>query len=78
MGESGQLGARNDMCIRKYPHIPVATGPAYADIVNARLEMKALVKPPVDFKKLPFDTRDVLEELENLPYDPGGEPGYGQ
>jgi arylsulfatase len=73
-----RMRARHELWIRKYPHIPAATGPAYTDIVNARPETKALINPPVDFKDLPFDPRDVLTEMENLPFDPGGEPNYGR
>lgn len=73
-----RMRARHEMWIRKYPNMPAATGPAYTDIVNARPETLALSKPPVDFQTLPFDPREVLEELENLPYDPNGEPDYGQ
>ncbi|MDW4551722.1 sulfatase-like hydrolase/transferase [Defluviimonas sp. D31] len=73
-----RMRARHEVWIRKYPHMPAASGLAYADIVNPRPETRALSNPPVDFKRLPFDPREVLDELEKLPYDPGGEPDYGR
>ncbi len=72
-----RMRAREELWMRKYPNMPAATGPAYTGIVNARPETKALGNPPVEFNKLPFDPRDVLTEMENLPFDPGGEPDFG-
>ncbi len=72
-----RMRARHELWIRKYPNMSAANGPAYTDIVNARPETKALMDPPADFKDLPFDPREVLEEMENLPFDAGGEPDFG-
>jgi len=73
-----RMRARHELWIRKYPNMPAATGPAYTDIVNARPETLALGNPPADFKKLPFDPREVLKEMENLPFDPNAEPDFNQ
>lgn len=73
-----RMRARHELWMRKYLNMPAASGPAYTNIVNARPETRALMKPPVDYKNLPFDPRDVLKEMENLPFDPGGEPDFGQ
>ena len=71
-----RMRARHELWIRKYPNMEAASGPAYADIANARPETKELMKPPASLDALPFDPREVLEEMENLPYDPSGEPDY--
>ncbi len=39
----------------------------FAGIVNARPETKALSRPPVDLKDLPFDPLEYLEH--ETPYD---------
>jgi len=53
---------RHEFWIRKYPNRPGPTsGPALTDIENARPETKALWKPPVDLKKLPFDPMEILK-----------------
>jgi arylsulfatase len=36
------------------------------------------MNPPVDFKKLPFDPLEFIEHLDELPFDPTGEPDFGQ
>ena len=71
-----RMRARHELWIRKYPNMEAASGPAYADIANARPETKELMKPPASLDALPFDPREVLEEMENLPYDPSCEPDY--
>lgn len=57
--------------------MPAATGPVYSDLSNLRPETTAVMNPPVAFKKLPFDPHEVLKELENLQFKPGGEPDFG-
>jgi len=52
-------------------------GPAYTGISNARPETLALMNPPVDFRRLPFDVLQFIEHLDDLPFDPSGEPGLG-
>ncbi len=73
-----RMRARHALWMRKYPNMPAATGIAYTDIVNARPETKALRKPPAEFKDLPFDPREVMEEMETLPFDPAADPDFGQ
>ena len=65
-----RMRARHEIWKKKYPDRPAAYGPAYGGIVNARPETKALRNPPADLKKLPFDLEDVIDHLDQLPFDP--------
>jgi hypothetical protein len=58
-----QQRQRHEFWMQKYPNRPGATvGPPLTDIENARPETKALSKPPVDLKKLPFDPTQILKQ----------------
>ncbi len=72
-----RMRARHELWIKKYPHRDSAHGPAYTGIANARPETLALIDPPVDFRRLPFDPLEFIEHLDELPFDPSGEPGLG-
>jgi arylsulfatase A-like enzyme len=73
-----RMRARHELWIEKYPHAKEAQGPAFTGISNARPETLALSKPPMDFQKLPFDPLEFIEHLDDLPFDPSGEPGIGE
>jgi arylsulfatase len=70
-----RMRARHELWIKQYPHRERAGGPAYTGIANARPETRALIVPPADFKKLPFDPLEYIEHLDELPFDPSAEPG---
>jgi len=72
------MRARHELWIKKYPHRKEAQGPAYTGIENARPETRALSKPPVDWERLPFDPLEFIEHLDELPFDPTGEPEIGR
>ena len=73
-----RMRARHELWIEKYPHAKEAQGPAFTGISNARPETLALSKPPMDFQKLPFDPLEFIEHLDDLPFDPSGDPGIGE
>ncbi|MBW1873087.1 MAG: sulfatase-like hydrolase/transferase [Deltaproteobacteria bacterium] len=73
-----RMRARHELWIKQYPHRERAGGPAYTGIANARPETRALIVPPADFKKLPFDPLEYIEHLDELPFDPSAEPGPKQ
>ncbi len=73
-----RMRARHELWKKKYPDRKAPHGPAYTGITNARPETIALSKPPVDFKKLPFDPLEFIEHLDQLPFDPSSEPGPGE
>jgi arylsulfatase len=72
-----RMRARHELWIQKYPHRDAAHGPAYTGISNARPETLALINPPVDFQRLPFDPLEFIGHLDELPFDPSGEPDLG-
>lgn len=69
-----RMRVRHELWIQKYPHLRAAQGPAYTGIENARPETRALMNPPVEFDSLPFDVTEFIEHLDELPFDPSGEP----
>ncbi len=72
-----RMRARHELWVQRYPHRNRAHGPAYTGISNARPETLRLMSPPVDFETLPFDLLDFIEYLDQLPFDPSGEPDMG-
>ena len=62
----------------KYPDQKERHGIPWTGIENATSEVKALAKPPVDLKKLPFNALDYIEHLDELPFDPNANPGLGE
>ena len=56
----------------KYPNREQKHGMSYTGISNARPETKALINPPTDMKKLPFDVNGFIKYYEKYPYDPSG------
>jgi arylsulfatase len=72
-----RMRARHELWMQRYPNREEARGPAYTGISNARPETLALSVPPVDFRDLPFDLLEFIEHLDELPFDPTGEPDLG-
>jgi arylsulfatase len=73
-----RMRARHELWKKKYPNQPAARGPAFTGISNARPETLALSNPPVDLRSLPFDPLEFIEHLDQLPFDPTGEPDLGR
>ena len=73
-----RMRARHDLWKLKYPDLKHRRGPAYTEISNARAETLALSNPPADFEDLPFDPMEFIDHLDQLPYDPASEPGFGE
>ena len=69
-----RMRARHELWIKRYPHREEARGPAYTGLANARPETKALSQPPASLQNLPFDPLEFIEHLDELPFDPSGEP----
>jgi arylsulfatase len=69
------MRARHALWKTKYPDSSRAHGPAFTGLANARAETKALVNPPVDLRKLPFDRLEYIDY--ELP-DDGLDPDLGQ
>ena len=67
-----RMKARHEAWIEKYPNREQKHGMSYTGISNARPETKALITPPADMKKLPFDPNGFIQYYEKYPYDPSG------
>jgi arylsulfatase len=73
-----RMRARHELWKTKYPDRHHKRAPAYTGIANARPETIAISKPPAALKELPFDVLEFIEQLDELPYDAGGDPGPGE
>jgi len=72
-----RMRLRHELWKKKYPDMKEKHGIPFTGIDNASPEVKALAKPPLDPKKLPFDVFEYIEHLDELPYDPALAPGIG-
>jgi arylsulfatase len=70
-----RMRKRHELWKLKYPDKPMAHGPAFTGLSNARPETKALSMPNVNLEDLPFDPREVIDY--ELPYDPNSDPDIG-
>jgi arylsulfatase len=73
-----RMRARHELWKEKYPDRHHKRAPAYTGIANARPETIAISKPPAALKELPYDVLEFIEQLDDLPYDAGGDPGPGE
>jgi len=73
-----RMRLRHELWKRKYPDVKEVHGVPFTGIENAPPEVKALARPPVELKKLPFDPLEYIEHLDQLPFDPNADPGLGE
>ena len=73
-----RMKLRHDLWKEKYPDSHEVYGIPWTGIANASPEIKALAKPKLDLTKVPFDPLEYVEHLDQLPFDPGMDPGIGE
>ena len=73
-----RMRLRHELWKKKYPDLPERHGIPWTGLENATPEIQALSKPPVELQKLPFDPLEYVEHLDELPFDPNGDPGLGE
>jgi arylsulfatase A-like enzyme len=73
-----RMKLRHDLWKKKYPDSHEAYGIPWRGIADPSPEVEALAKPRLDLKKLPFDPLEYVEHLDQLPFDPDMDPGFGQ
>jgi len=73
-----RMKLRHELWKRKYPDSKEVHGIPWTGIENASPEVRALAKPPLDLKKLPFDPLEYIKHLDQLPFDPNMDPGLGR
>ena len=73
-----RMKLRHDIWTKKYPNSHEVYGIPWRGIANASPELKALAKPKLDVKNMPFDPLEYIEHLEQIPFDPDMDPGIGQ
>jgi arylsulfatase len=56
-----RMRARHELWMKRYPNRPMAHGPAYTGLSNARPETIAVSQPPYDMERLPFDPLEYIE-----------------
>ena len=72
-----RMRLRHEIWKKKYPDAKEVHGIPWAGIENATPEVKALARPKMDLKRLPFDPLEYIEHLDQLPFDPNLDPGLG-
>ncbi|TWT34114.1 hypothetical protein Enr8_15060 [Blastopirellula retiformator] len=73
-----RMRIRHELWKKKYPDLPERHGVPWTGIENATPEVKALSKPNVNLKDLPFDPLEYIEHLDELPFDTTLDPDFGQ
>jgi arylsulfatase len=73
-----RMKLRHELWKKKYPDAKEVHGIPWTGIENATPEVKALAKPKLDLKKLPFDPLEYVEHLDQLPFDPSMDPDVGR
>ncbi len=73
-----RMKLRHELWKKKYPDSHEKYGIPWTGIANATPEVKALAKPALDLKKLPFDPLEYIEHLDELPFDPNMDPDVGR
>jgi arylsulfatase len=73
-----RMKLRHDLWKKKYPDSKEKHGIPWTGIANASPELKALAKPQLDLKKLPFDPLEYVEHLDQLPFDRNMDPSLGR
>jgi len=73
-----RMKLRHDLWKEKYPDSHEVYGIPWRGIADPSPEVEALAKPKLDLKKLPFDPLEYVDHLDQLPFDPDMDPGFGQ
>ncbi len=72
-----RMRLRHEIWKKKYPDSKEVHGVPWTGISNASEEIKALGKPRMDPRKLPFDPLEYVDHLDELPFDPAMDPDLG-
>ena len=72
-----RMRLRHDIWKTKYPDSSEKYGVPWTGISNASEDVKALGKPKMSSKDLPFDPLEYIEKLDELPFDPDMDVGLG-
>lgn len=72
-----RMKLRHELWKKKYPDSHEKYGIPWRGIANASPGLKALAKPQLDLKQLPFDPLEYLEHLDQLPFEPDMDLGLG-
>ena len=73
-----RMRARHELWKQKYPDRHHERAPAYTGIANARPETRAISQPPPALKLLPYPVLEFIDQLDELPFDASGDPGFGE
>jgi len=72
-----RMKLRHDLWKKRYPDSKEVHGIPWTGIENATPEVRALARPRIDREKLPFDPLEYIKHLDQLPFDPDMDPGFG-
>ncbi|WP_082739347.1 sulfatase-like hydrolase/transferase [Aliiruegeria sabulilitoris] len=69
---------RHNLWKESYPDRPEKHGIPWTGIANASEALKKEQNPQLVLKDLPFDPLEYIEHLDELPFDPNGDPSIGE
>ena len=72
-----RMKLRHDLWKEKYPDSHEAYGIPWRGVTDPSPEVEALANPQLDRKAMPFDPLEYIEHLDDLPFDPAMDPGFG-
>ena len=73
-----RMRLRHELWKKKYPDLEELHGVPFTGMADVPAEVKALARPQIDIKKLPFDPLEYIDNLDELPFDPDLDPGLGR
>ncbi|NOD49880.1 MULTISPECIES: sulfatase-like hydrolase/transferase [unclassified Ruegeria] len=73
-----RMRLRHDLWKERYPDRPETHGIPWTGISNASEQLKREQDPQLVLGDLPFDPLEYIEHLDELPFDPAGDPNLGE
>jgi hypothetical protein len=72
-----RMNLRHTTWMKKYPNSSEKHGVPWTGLANATPEIEALASPRMKKGDLPFDPLEYIERLDELPFDPDMDVGFG-
>ena len=73
-----RMRLRHDLWKERYPDRPEVHGIPWTGIANASEQLLKEQNPQLVLKDLPFDPLQYIDHLDELPFDPNGDPSIGE
>ncbi|WP_271952251.1 sulfatase-like hydrolase/transferase [Ruegeria faecimaris] len=73
-----RMRLRHDLWKERYPDRPETHGIPWTGIANASEQLQREQDPQLVLGDLPFDPLEYIQHLDELPFDPAGDPSLGE